>query len=291
METAVLLPQCLTIAGSDSGGGAGIQADLKTFAAHGVYGLTAVTSITAQNTRGITRVFDLPAEVVRAQIASLCDDFEIASAKTGMLGSGEIVRAVADFWRRWNPRPPLIVDPVISSTDGQPLLRPDAVDLLRRELIPLAALVTPNRPEAELLSGIPIRDRESLRQAGRGILDLGASAVLIKGGHLEAGDFDRGQVVDFLLRAGSCREYSAPRIDGPSAHGTGCALSAAICAGLARGLALEEAVGAAKEYVRSAIRRGLAVGHGRRMMDHLFVLRSGSGRAADPGRDSPEEAP
>ncbi len=274
------LPQCLTIAGSDSGGGAGIQADLKALHANGVFGLSVLTSITAQNTVRVTRAHDLPVDLIEAQLEAVFEDFEVAAAKTGMLSSASIVSAVASFWRARSAAPPLVVDPVMISKSGFALLKPEAVDEVRSALLPLATLVTPNRYEAELLSGLKIESRAALDEAGERILDLGPRAVLIKGGHLEGAGFDADRAVDVLFdRDGRRREFSGPRFETSSTHGTGCTYSAAICAWLGRGVDLDVAVANAKGYIEGAIRHGLRIGHGHGPTDHFFFLRdAGEGR-------------
>ncbi len=265
-------PQCLAIGGSDSGGGAGIQADLKAFHANGVYGTTVITSITAQNTVRVSRFWNLPPDLVQDQLAAVFEDFAIASAKTGALGSPEIVSTVADFWRSLKRPAPLVVDPVIMSSSGHPLLAAEAIECLRSELIPLASVVTPNRSEAEVLSGLPIGDRKAVLEAGRRILALGPRAVLIKGGHLEGPGFDPESAVDFLFQGDSVEELPSPRLRTRSTHGTGCTYSAAIAAWLGRGLPLRLAVARAKSYTLEAIRHGLAIGRGRGPTDHFWFL-------------------
>jgi hydroxymethylpyrimidine/phosphomethylpyrimidine kinase len=250
------VPRALTIAGSDSGGGAGIQADLKTFAVLGVWGMSAVTSVTVQNTRGVTGVADVPAEVVAAQIRAVATDIGVDAAKTGMLSSAEIIEAAADAIDATG-LPNLVVDPVFVSKHGDPLLRTDAVQALRGRMVPLATLVTPNLPEAAGLAGFEVSDRRTMERAASAILDLGAGAVLVKGGHLE------GNRADDLFADGERKEWiSAERIDTPHTHGTGCILSAAIASYLARGDGLWEAVCGGKEFVTEAIRHALAMGGG-----------------------------
>jgi hydroxymethylpyrimidine/phosphomethylpyrimidine kinase len=250
------VPRALTIAGSDSGGGAGIQADLKTFAVLGVWGMSAVTSVTVQNTRGVTGVADVPAEVVAAQIRAVATDIGVDAAKTGMLSSVEIIEAASDAIDATG-LPNLVVDPVFVSKHGDPLLRTDAVQALRGRMIPLATLVTPNLPEAAGLAGFEVSDRRTMERAASAILDLGAGAVLVKGGHLE------GSGADDLFADGDRREWiSAELIDTPHTHGTGCILSAAIASYLARGDGLWEAVCGGKEFVTEAIRHALAIGGG-----------------------------
>lgn len=266
------LPACLTIAGSDSGGGAGIQADLKAFHANGVFGMSVLTSVTAQNTVRVSTAHDLPAALVLAQLEAIFEDFPVAAAKTGMLSSPAIVEAVAGYWSTLKERPPLVVDPVMISKSGYPLLADEAVAQVQNRLLPLATLVTPNRHEAELLSGTAITDRGSLEVAGRKILDLGPKAVLIKGGHLEGAALGGDQAVDYLFRESAVQEFRDERIETSSTHGTGCTYSAAICAGLGRGLDLAGAVAAAKRYVTGAIRHGLHLGHGHGPTHHFWFL-------------------
>ena len=267
-----VLPQCLTIAGSDSGGGAGIQADLKAFHANGVYGLSVLTSITAQNTVEVTRAFDLPLDLVRAQLDAVFSDFDLAAMKTGMLSSAALVREVAGYLRDLKARPALVVDPVMISKSGFPLLAPDAVSEVKELLIPLAVVVTPNRHEAELLSGVAIEGRDDLLRAGRKILELGPRAVLLKGGHLDGPGFTPGEAPDFLFLGDAVREFRSERYETTSTHGTGCTYSAAIAAHLARGLELPAAIAAAKSYIAGAIRHGLAIGHGHGPTNHFWFL-------------------
>ena len=274
-ERTFHLPQCLTVAGSDSGGGAGIQADLKTFQANGTFGLSVITSVTAQNTCAVVAAHDLPVSIVRAQLEAVWDDFEIAAFKTGMLSSRDIVRTVAAFLRSQpGPLPPFVIDPVMISKSGFALLAEDAIESVREELLPLATVVTPNRHEAELLSGLSISGLRDLPRLAKRILDLGPAAVLIKGGHLDEDD-----AADYLYRrrdSGNVdlvARYSSPRWTTRSTHGTGCTFSAAICAQLGRGRSLSDAVGSAKDYVSQAIRFGLDVGSGHGPTDHFFFLR------------------
>ncbi len=250
------IPVALTIAGSDSGGGAGIEADLKTFAALGVHGVVAITSVTAQNTYAVTAVHDLPPEMVVKQIEAVAEDMSVDAAKTGMLSNAGIIEAVARTVRRYGF--PLVVDPVMIAKSGAPLLRPDAVDALVKHVIPLATVVTPNRMEAEKLTGMSIRSLEDAKKAAKKIVEeLGAKAAIVKGGHLE-GD----ESIDVLYYDGRFREYRAPRIKDGCTHGTGCAFSAAIAAELAKGKPLEEAVKVAKKFITMAIDYGLRVGKG-----------------------------
>lgn len=259
------MKQALTIAGSDSGGGAGIQADLKTFHAHGVFGLSAITSVTAQNTHEVRAACDLPEEIVRAQINAVFDDFEIAAVKTGMLYSREIVEAVADELTTRNGQP-LVIDPVMISTSGFPLLKDDAIQCITDRLLPLATLATPNCPEAELLIHKKIKTQKDAGFVARKIADLGMCAVLVKGGHLE------GKAVD-VLWDGACETiFESERIDTESTHGTGCTLSSAIAANFALGYGLCDAIGRAKNYITEAIRHGLDIGKGNGPTNHFYFL-------------------
>jgi len=266
---------CLTIAGSDSGGGAGIQADLKTFHANGVFGMSVLTAITAQNTVEVTRAFDLPLDLVTAQLEAIFSDFDVAAVKTGMLGSRALVETVAGFLRGLEARgalPPLVIDPVMVSKSGFALLQRDAVVAVRRELLPLARVVTPNHHEAQLLAEMEIRGRADAELAGARILALGPGAVLLKGGHLDGPGLDPTRAVDFLFEPGGVSEFSSERIETRATHGTGCTYSAAICAGLGRGLELRAAVEVAKRYVTGAIRHGLDLGHGHGPTHHFYFL-------------------
>jgi len=260
----------LTIAGSDSSGGAGIQADLKTFSAFGVYGASAITALTAQNTRGVASVEPVSASFVAAQIEAVLSDLEVGAIKTGMLAEAAIVSGVAQSLRR-APGVPLVVDPVMVATSGDVLLADSAIDTLKRELVPLATLLTPNLPEAArlLATGQAASEAEAVAQA-RSLRALGCAAVLLKGGH------DRGNTaVDILCDDSGIERFARPRIDTPHTHGTGCTLSAAIAALLARGASLREAVGRAKAFVWEALRegQGLGVGRGRGPVDHLYAIR------------------
>jgi hydroxymethylpyrimidine/phosphomethylpyrimidine kinase len=251
-----VIPRVLTIAGSDCSGGAGIQADLKTFAVFGVYGMSAVTALTAQNTRGIRAVLPVDAGFVRGQIDAVADDIGIDAAKTGMLATRAIVLAVAEAVRAHRIAP-LVVDPVLVAHSGGSLLDHDARSALIGELLPLAAVVTPNVPEAEALLGIRIASVADMRDAARRLVAGGAAAVLVKGGHLGDGD-----AVDVLYDGRDFTELRAPRIDTPHTHGTGCITAAALTAGLARGESLLEAAGAAKRFVTAAIAGALPLGSG-----------------------------
>jgi hydroxymethylpyrimidine/phosphomethylpyrimidine kinase len=251
-----MIARALTIAGSDSGGGAGIQADLKTFTVLGVYGMSAVTALTAQNTRGVTGIHAVPAAFVRAQIDAVVTDIGIDAAKTGMLLSAEIIATVVHAVRDHGIAP-LVVDPVMLAQSGATLLEPAAQAALREALIPLATLVTPNVPEAEALTGVGIRSVADMRNAARRLIGLGARACLVKGGHLEGAD-----AVDLLDDGRNPQELRTVRLPTHHTHGTGCQLSAAITAHLAHGLPLVEAVERAKRFITLAIRHGLALGRG-----------------------------
>ncbi len=251
------LPVALTIAGSDSGGGAGVPADLKTFAALGVHGTNAITCITAQNPKQITKVETCSAALVRAQIAAVFAELPPRAVKTGMLFSADIIEVVA-HWLRRHPGP-LVVDPVMMSTSGARLLKPDARRILTRDLLPLATLLTPNVPEAEALLGWTIRQPEELRRAARELHQQFGGAVLVKGGHLH----DTTQAIDIFYDGRTELMLCSPRIRGVSTHGTGCTYSAAITAYLARGLSLPRAVQLGKQFIFKAIARSILVnGHG-----------------------------
>lgn len=270
-------PRTLTIAGSDSGGGAGIQADLKTFAALGCFGMSAITAITAQNTLGVTGVHAIPADMVAAQIDAVAGDIGVDAAKTGMLGTAAIVEAVAEAVDRHAIRR-LVVDPVMISTSGATLSDDATSQAMVRRLFPRAMLVTPNLPEASYLLGRRIARRADMEGAARELLALGCRAVLLKGGHLEDGeDGEGGQLDDLLMTAdGSVRVFSHPRIDTPNLHGTGCTLAAATTSQLARGNSLEDAVATALDYVAAAIAAGasLRLGTGNGPLNHSFAPRA-----------------
>lgn len=256
------IPLALTIAGSDSGAGAGVQADLKTFSAFGVYGTTAITAITAQNTRGVARVMGLPPDVVAAQIDAIMDDIGADAAKTGMLYSAEIIETVAErvsFYRLDK----LVVDPVMVAKGGHLLLRDDAIQALASRLLPLALIVTPNIPEAEKLVGSSIDSLEGAKEAARVLWNMGPRYVLIKGGHLA------GEPIDTLYDGGEFHYFRAPRIDTPNTHGTGCTFSAALAALLARGEDVIPAVALAKEYITATIRHSLSIGGGHGPVNQL----------------------
>ncbi len=265
-EPSPAVPPCvLTVAGSDSGGGAGIQADLKTFMMQGCYGLSVITALTAQNTTAVTGIHAPPPEFVAAQLDAVLSDIPVRAAKTGMLFSASIVRAVAG--RLADAAFPLVVDPVCVSQSGARLLEPDAVSALRERIIPLAALVTPNLPEAGELSGVDVRDARSADEAARRILDMGAGAVLLKGGHGAAAN---DAVTDLLVFSDGRRvEIVRPRVATKNTHGTGCTLSAAIAAQLALGRDLETAVVRARDYLHLGLRAAYDLGAGNGPPHHL----------------------
>jgi hydroxymethylpyrimidine/phosphomethylpyrimidine kinase len=261
------MPVALTIAGSDSGGGAGIQADLKTFAALGVYGTSAITAVTAQNTVAVTDIFELSPALINAQIAAVLEDIGVDAAKTGMLSSSDIIDAVATAIKRHGIRN-LVVDPVMVAKGGARLLRDDAVEALRTLLLPLAAIITPNLPETEVLLGRPIRTLDERREAARDLVALGWRAVVVKGGH------DGEDVTDVYWDGIQLVELKAERIATDNTHGSGCVFSAAITAALAKGRGPLDAVREAKEFITGAIERSLELGHGHGPVNPMFKIGS-----------------
>ena len=259
------VPIALSVAGSDPSGGAGIQADLKTFAAFEVYGAAVLTCCTAQNTTGVFATGELPVDLVASQLDAVLDDLAVGAIKTGMLGRAAIVDVVAERLAR--RAIPLVVDPVMVATSGDLLLTADGVAALRERLLPLARVVTPNLAEAAVLAGRDVRTLADMRDAARSIRDLGPRAVLVKGGHLA------GAACDVLLDGDDLHELATERVEAGPLHGSGCTLSAAICAGLARGDALPDAVASAKRFVHAAIRGALAVGRGAHPLDHRIRVR------------------
>jgi hydroxymethylpyrimidine/phosphomethylpyrimidine kinase len=255
--------KALTIAGSDSGGGAGIQADLKTFAALGVYGASVITAITAQNTRRVTRIQELEPEMVAAQIDAVIEDIGADALKTGMLANAAIIEVVAAKIREHGLKN-LVVDPVMVAKSGDLLLRPEAIDMLRAQLMPLATVVTPNLPEAKELTGIPCSRLPEIKEAARKIVSMGARSVVIKGGH------SKGPATDLFYDGKRFRSFTSPRVRTANTHGTGCTFSAAIAAGLAKGMSLEGAVAEAKRYITAAIRKGFPIGSGHSPVHHFY---------------------
>ena len=258
------IPRALTIAGSDSGGGAGIQADLKTFSAFRVFGMSVITAVTAQNSVGVQGVENLAPAFVAQQLRSVLDDFGADAAKCGMLSTAPIIEAIAEVLRE-KPIANLVVDPVMVAKSGDPLLRPDARQALITRILPLALVVTPNLPETESLTGLLVTDRAGMEEAARRIAAMGPRNVLVKGGHL------KGDAVDLLWDGRAFREFTAPRVDSPNTHGTGCTLSAGIAAGLALGDSLTDAVTRAKAYVTRAIREGFQAGRGVGQLRHFLA--------------------
>jgi len=254
----------LTIAGSDSGGGAGIQADLKTFAAHRVYGTSAITAVTAQNTLGVTAVQALPADVITAQIEAIAGDIGVDAVKTGMLATAAIVEAVAAAIDTLE-LPNVVVDPVIIAHGGDRLLEDEAVAAMKSKLLRRALVVTPNANEAEILAEMPVNSLDAARKAAKRILALGPNAVIVKGGHLPG-----AEAVDLLYDGHTFFELRGPRIETQNTHGTGCTFSAALAANLALGRPLRAAAEHAKQYVSGAVRAGFAVGHGCGVLDHFW---------------------
>ncbi len=252
----------LTIAGSDSGGGAGIQADLKTFLALGVYGMSALTSITAQNTLGVQGIYDLPPDFVGLQIDAVMQDLGADAVKVGMLSNVSIIKTVVEKVKQYKIKN-LVVDPVMVAKSGDRLLKEEAVEALKKELIPLAKVVTPNLREAEVLTNLRIRDIEDMKEAARVIYKLGVENVLIKGGHLLS-----EEAVDLLFEGSHFKEFKTKRINTKNTHGTGCTFSSAIAAELAQGKEVEEAVDIAKQYITLAIQNSLDIGHGYGPLNH-----------------------
>jgi len=259
----MLIPKALTIAGSDSGGGAGIQADLKTFSAFRVFGMSVITAVTAQNSLGVQAVESLPAAFVARQLRSVLEDFGTDAAKCGMLSTAPIIDAVADTLAERRIEK-LVVDPVMVAKSGDPLLQADARAALADRILPLALVVTPNLPEAEVLAGMRVVEPEDMEEAARRIHAMGPRYVLVKGGHL------KGDATDLLWNGRDFTRFSTPRIDSTNTHGTGCAFSAAIAAGLARGQALGDSIRSAKAYVTRAIREGFQAGRGVGQLRHFI---------------------
>jgi hydroxymethylpyrimidine/phosphomethylpyrimidine kinase len=262
------IPVCLTIAGSDSGGGAGIQADIKAMQANGTFAASVITAITAQNTVEVTDAFELPVSLIRSQLDAVLSDLPVAAAKTGMLSSIAIIEAVAAGIRDHGIRP-LVVDPVMISKSGFSLLKNDAVEALIEEVLPLATVCTPNAHEAARLVGGEILTEQEAREAARAIHAMGPAAVLVKGGHLDA----EVEAIDVLFDGSDFHVFRSERIDTPHTHGTGCTYAAAIAARLAHGDSVPEAVATANRYVHAAIQAGLPIGKGHGPTDHFWFLR------------------
>ena len=260
------MKQILTIAGSDSGGGAGIQADIKAISANGGFAMSVITSVTAQNTVAVTDAFDLPIPLIEAQLDAVFTDFEVASVKTGMLSSSTIVETVAQKLREYTPQA-IVVDPVMISKSKFPLLKAEAINSLRHVLIPIATVITPNIYEAELLSEQEIRTADDAKAAAKIIANLGCQAVLVKGGHL-----DDEKAIDVLYYDSDWSFFEEERIETKNTHGTGCTYSAAIATHLAHGKDLIEAIRDAKTYITNAIQHALDIGHGHGPTNHFYFL-------------------
>ena len=261
------VPTALTIAGSDSGGGAGLQADLKTFLACRVHGMSAVTAVTVQNSLGVSGFYELPPHAVAEQVESVATDIGVGAAKTGMLASAAIMTAIADVLGRVEVGP-LVVDPVAASQHGDPLLLPDAIDALRQVIIPLATLITPNLGEVRLLSGIDAREPSAMREAAHALHELGPAWVLVKGGHLPSGD-----ALDLLFDGTDFVELSAPRRATEHTHGSGDTLAAATCAALARGASVPDAVRFGKWFITGAVGDSFPLGAGLGPVGHFWRVR------------------
>ena len=259
------VPRAMTIAGSDSGGGAGIQADLKTFATLGVYGTSVLTAITSQNTLRVTDVMELPTSLIASQIDAVLSDIGTDAVKTGMLSSSAIIETVAEKIREHGLRV-LVVDPVMVAKGGDRLLQEEAVEALRNTLLPLAEVVTPNAPEAQVLTGREVRTLDDARDAARELVAMGARAAVVKGGHLE------GPATDILYDGKDFRLFTTQRIETTSVHGTGCTFASAIAAGLAKGLTVRDALAHAKSYVTAAIRQAFPMGQGHGPLNHFHML-------------------
>jgi len=266
-------PTALTIAGSDSGGGAGLQADLKTFLACRVHGMSAITAVTVQNSLGVSGFHELPPETVAAQIESVATDIGVGAAKTGMLASAPIMAAIAEVVQRLGVRP-FVVDPVAASQHGDPLLQPDALDALRTVILPLATLVTPNLGEVRLLTGLDVRDHTGMAEAARALHDLGPQWVLVKGGHLPSGD-----AVDLLYDGTTFTEFRAPRRETAHTHGSGDTLAASITAALASGADVPEAVALGKRFITGAVEGSFPLGAGLGPVGHFWRVRPWPERA------------
>lgn len=262
------LGRVLIFAGSDSGGGAGVQADIKTVTALGGHAATAITAITAQNTREVRSVFPIPPDVVEAQARAVLDDIGTDSVKTGMLGSAAMVERVAALIAEAGRL--AVIDPVMLAKGGEALLEADAIDALKRLLIPLATVLTPNAPEAEALTGVPVPDEAGQRRAGEALLTLGAQSVLMKGGHVPG-----ERVVDLLVTPVGVTRFESGRIASRNTHGTGCTLASGIATGLAQGLGVERSVARARDYLLEAIRRAPYLGEGHGPVDHGWPMRPG----------------
>lgn len=268
------MKKCLTIAGSDSSGGAGIQADLKTFSALGTFGMSAVTAITAQNTMGVQSVYDLPPEIIAEQIDAIFSDITVDAVKIGMVSVEETISVIAEKMRQYQPNH-LVIDPVMVSKNGCPLLKPSVVKALREQMIPLAGLLTPNLEEAEVIVERKLRTLDEIQKAAAEICAMGAHSVLIKGGHLD------GEPADTLFDGEKWTVFHGTRLENKNTHGTGCTMSSAIAACLARGFGREESVRRAKAYVETGILHGIELGHGIGPTHHFYDLYRKAGLAEE----------
>ncbi|HHY06783.1 MAG TPA: bifunctional hydroxymethylpyrimidine kinase/phosphomethylpyrimidine kinase [Clostridia bacterium] len=259
------MKKVLTIAGSDSSGGAGIQADLKTFCAHGVFGMSVITAVTAQNTCEVKAVQDISPAIIGKQIEAIFEDIEVDAVKIGMVSQIASIKIIAEKLAGYRPAH-IVLDPVMVSKSGYALLNPEAATILQKELIPLSTIVTPNIYEAEIIAGIKIKSLEDMKEAARLIMGIGPLAVLVKGGHME------GEPIDILFEGNDFTYFGAERIITRNTHGTGCTLSAAIAANLALGMNVKQAVKQAKEYITTAIRHSLAIGGGAGPTNHFYDL-------------------
>ncbi|GAA0125029.1 bifunctional hydroxymethylpyrimidine kinase/phosphomethylpyrimidine kinase [Clostridium sp. CTA-19] len=257
------MKKVLTIAGSDSGGGAGIQADLKAFSANRTFGMSVITAVTAQNTLGVKAIHDIPADIVESQIEAIFDDIEVSATKIGMVSNEKIIRKIGEKLRFYNAKN-IVVDPVMVSTTGYDLLKMESKRALIEELFPIAKIVTPNLREAEVICDMKIDNLKEMEQAALKILDMGPEYVLVKGGHL------KGKATDLLMSKDSTIILEKERIDSKNTHGTGCTLSSAIASNLANGYDVEEAVKYAKEYITEAIKKSFDVGHGSGPVNHFY---------------------
>ena len=278
-------PCVLTVAGSDSGGGAGIQADLKTFTALGVYGATVLTALTAQNTVGVQAIHVPPTSFVQQQLQSVLSDIQVSVIKTGMLPNADVIRACAEAIRRYGVKK-VVVDPVLVATSGDLLVQNEAIEFLKSELFPLATVVTPNLPEAEALTGRRVRTISDMRQVCRDFIDMGCQNVLLKGGHTFDGEaqgeeMDLSIATDILFNGKEFQAFVRPRVDTQNTHGTGCSLASAIAAGLARGSRLDEAVEMAKTFVFHGIEEGLEIGRGHGPLNHMHAIQTFSGKESE----------
>ena len=255
--------RCLTIAGSDSGGGAGIQADLKTFAANGVYGTSAITAVTAQNTTGVQDVLEMPINLIENQIDSVLSDIGADAVKTGMLSSSEIISIVVEKLSQYEIKN-LVVDPVMVAKGGDKLLQDEAISALKNELIPIALVVTPNGPEATAITGVDVVDIDSAKVAAVRLVEMGSKSAVVKGGHI-----DEGPATDVLYDGSSFHLFSTRRVETPNTHGTGCTFASAVAAGVAKEMSIRDSVSQAKAFVTGAIRGDLTIGNGHGPLNHF----------------------